>query len=83
MFSCRNATSLMTDEREGRLSGGVRLKYRLHMLVCGHCKTFRRQLDRTIAIVKGLPRTEIPRETEDDLVAAFRARATRSGARPR
>ncbi len=83
MFSCRDATSLMTDEREGRLSGGVRFKYRFHMMICGHCRAFRRQLDQTIAIVKGLPRAEIPSETEDKVVGAFRARATRSGESPR
>jgi hypothetical protein len=83
MFSCRDATSLMTDEREGHLSGGARFKYRVHMLICGHCRAFRRQLEETIGIVKDLPRPELPRETEDELAAAFRARATRSGELPR
>jgi hypothetical protein len=79
MFSCRDATSLMSDEREGHLSGGARLKYRFHMLICAHCRAFRRQLDMTVAIVKSLPRVEISPAAEDELVAAFRTRATRPG----
>ncbi len=78
MFSCRDATNLMTDEREGRLSGGLRFKYACHMLICGHCKAFRRQLVETVAIVKEIPRDEIPPKTEEALVAAFRVRSTRT-----
>jgi hypothetical protein len=81
MFSCRDATSLMTDEREDRLSGAVRLKYRFHMLVCPHCKAYRRQLDETVTLVGELARTEIPPEIEDKLAAAFRTRADRPGDR--
>ena len=63
-----------SHEREGRLSGGLRFKYACHMLICGHCKAFRRQLRETIAIVKEIPRAEIPSETEHAIVAAFRER---------
>ena len=77
MFSCRDATNLMTEEREGRLAGGTRFKYACHMIICGHCRAFRRQLVETIAIVKEIPREEIPAKTEDEIVAAFRARANR------
>ena len=74
MFSCRDATNLMSDEREGRLAGGTRFKYACHMIICGHCRAFRRQLVETIAIVKEIPREEIPTKTEDEILAAFRAR---------
>jgi hypothetical protein len=74
MFSCRDATNLMTEESDGALHGVRGVRYRFHMLLCPHCKVFRRQLDETIAIVKEIPRAEPPTKTEDDLAAAFRAR---------
>ena len=74
MFSCRDATNLITEETEGALSGGGRFKYRFHMSICPHCKAFRRQLGDAIALVKEIPPEPVPREIEDRLVEAFRDR---------
>lgn len=81
MFSCRDATDLMTDESEGALSGGGRLKYRIHMIICAHCRAFRRQLRETVAVVKEIAREpEAPKpELEERVMEAFRAR--RGGSR--
>ena len=76
MFSCRDATNLMTDEGEGALSGGGRFRYRVHMTICAHCRAFRRQLRATIALMKSIPRDDDApgRDLEDRVVEAFRAR---------
>ncbi|HEY8039364.1 MAG TPA: zf-HC2 domain-containing protein [Polyangiaceae bacterium] len=76
MFSCRDATHLMTEEREGTLSGVTKARYRLHMLLCPHCKVYRRQLDQAVELLKEIPRDEapVPPEVEDRLVEAFRKR---------
>jgi hypothetical protein len=73
MFSCRDATNLMTDESEGKLAGSF--KYRFHMAICAHCRAFQRQLRAAIALAKSIPREhEAPApEVEDRLAAAFRA----------
>jgi len=77
MFACRDATELMTEEREGALSGWVRVQFRFHMLICPHCKVCRRQLDEALAVARELPPEEVPPEVEEKAVAAFRTRVPR------
>jgi hypothetical protein len=76
MFSCRDATNLVTEESEGALAGRGRFMYRLHMTICPYCKAFRRQLEETIAVAKEIPRENVApgAEVEERLAEAFRAR---------
>ena len=76
MFACRDATSLMTEESEGALSGWRLVKYRVHLFICPGCRRYHRQLGETIAVVKEIPREgePVPAEVEKRLVEAFRAR---------
>jgi hypothetical protein len=74
MFSCRDAMQMLTDERDGALSGSRGAWYRFHMFICPYCKECRRQLARSIALTKDLPKEAVPREVEDAAMAAFRAR---------
>ncbi len=73
MFSCRAATQLMTEAREGALTGARRVRFATHLVICKGCRAYRRQLDLTVAVTKEVPREEVPVEIEDRLVAAFRA----------
>ena len=74
MFTCRDATGHMTDEREGALSGWLRAQYRLHMTLCSHCRAFRRQLDETVSLAREIPRDDVPENVMNAAVAAFRER---------
>ena len=74
MISCRQATASMTEDREGTLVGARRTWFRAHMLICVHCRRYRRQLEATIAAARQLPREEVPTDVEEQLVAAFRAK---------
>jgi hypothetical protein len=75
MFACRDATHLVTDAREGSLSGVLRFRYGFHMLICPHCKAFRRQLEETIAVAKEVAQEEqVAPEAVDRAMEAFRAR---------
>jgi len=74
MFACRDATELMTEEREGTLRGGKRFWYGFHMTICSECKRYRRQMLEAMELAREIPREEPPREVEDKLAAAFRAR---------
>jgi hypothetical protein len=74
MFACRDATQRMTDDREGKLEGTEKAKFRFHMFLCARCRAFRRQLDETVALVKEIPAGEVPQELEDELANAFRSR---------
>jgi hypothetical protein len=74
MFACRDAVHLMTDEREGALSGWERIKYRAHMTVCVYCKRYRRQLEEAMDLTKDIPPEEVSTGVEESAMAAFRAR---------
>jgi hypothetical protein len=77
MFSCRDATHLHTDARDGALVGWTAVKYRMHMAVCVYCKRCRRQLDEAIALAGNIPSEGVPPEVEEKAVAAFLARKGR------
>ena len=44
MLSCKQATELMSQEQDRRLSLAERLGLRLHVLICGACNNYRRQM---------------------------------------
>lgn len=44
MLSCREATRLLSQREDRRLSYGERIKLRLHLWVCTACTRFSRQL---------------------------------------
>ena len=77
MFTCRDATHLMTEADEGALTGLTRFRYALHVTICPHCKACRRQLDQAMALAREIPPVEAPAEIESRAVEAFRARASR------
>lgn len=78
MITCRQATDLLTEEREGTLPGGsTRAWFWCHMIICKHCRTYKRQLGVVIDAAKEAPREAVPAEIEDALVAAFRAKKPR------
>lgn len=45
MPSCEASTRLMSEARERPLSRGERLALRWHLMMCGACRRFERQLD--------------------------------------
>ncbi|MDP1610957.1 MAG: zf-HC2 domain-containing protein [Sulfuritalea sp.] len=45
MLSCKQATELMSQEQDRRLSLAERIGLRLHVLICTGCGNYRRQLN--------------------------------------
>ncbi len=76
MYLCRQATRHMTEAREGTLAGADRMWFGIHMVICAHCRAYRRQLDLTVAMAKEVPSEPVPDKVEERLVEAFRARKT-------
>ena len=74
MLTCKTAESLMTDEREGAISGLLGVRYRFHMSICPYCRRARRQLDRAVELAKEIAPQAAPVEVTDAALAAFRAR---------
>ncbi len=74
MFSCRDATTLLTEEREGTLRGWLHAKMRFHLTVCSHCRAYRRQMEEAIVLAKETRSEEVPQAVEESALAAFRRR---------
>jgi len=45
MLSCKQATELMSQEKDRPLSLGERIGLRLHVWICAGCGNYRRQRD--------------------------------------
>ena len=71
MLTCKQITELVTAYVEGQLRLMDRLRFRMHIGMCSHCKTYVRQLETTRKTLGRLPEPEIPPELEADLMRAF------------
>ncbi|OGA46908.1 MAG: hypothetical protein A3F74_03730 [Betaproteobacteria bacterium RIFCSPLOWO2_12_FULL_62_58] len=45
MLSCREVSKLLSEARERRLGLWERISLKLHLMMCGGCNNFRKQLD--------------------------------------
>lgn len=55
MISCRQLTERADDFDDGRLSLWSGVVFRLHIGMCGHCRTYVKQLRLTRATLAALP----------------------------
>jgi len=55
-MSCRELTERVTDYLERRLSFGERLRFRVHLGTCRHCRAYLRQMQATIRAIRLLAR---------------------------
>jgi hypothetical protein len=73
-MTCRQATCLVTEEREGQLSAWKRWRYRLHMAVCGRCQAYVRGFDQVLQALASLPPEPPPAALCDSLSERLRRR---------
>ena len=45
MMSCKQATELMSQEKDRKLGLAERVGLRLHLMMCAGCENYRRQMD--------------------------------------
>jgi predicted anti-sigma-YlaC factor YlaD len=72
MLTCQEITELVTDYLEDRVSVTDRLRFRLHVGMCLHCRTYLHQMKQTIRILGSLHGQEIPADVRDELLQWFR-----------
>lgn len=60
MMTCRGATQLHTLAEEGALAGTRKLRYELHMAICGQCKAYKAGFDATVRTLKQVPQEAPP-----------------------
>ncbi len=51
-LNCREAADLLSATEDGRISRAERLALRLHLLICGPCRRYRRALQKLREVTK-------------------------------
>lgn len=59
MMTCREVAALANDHVDGRTTRRQRIGVRFHLMMCKHCRRALRQLQATLALLRGT-RTEPP-----------------------
>ena len=72
MLTCRELTDLVTDYLEGRQTLVQRLRFRMHVGMCRHCRAYLRQLKQTIRALGDLPAEPILPDVQQALLERFR-----------
>ena len=72
MLTCRDITELVTDYAEGRMSLWTRMRFRMHVGMCRHCRAYLQQLKTTVRLTGAIPPEPMPAEVRDELLARFR-----------
>ncbi len=71
MLTCKQITELVTAYAEGRLPFMDRIRFRLHIGMCRHCRAYVRQLRATAKALGKLPDPEIPPDLQAELMRRF------------
>lgn len=67
IYCCRDAMGLLTEDKEGALSGIEKATFAVHLTICPHCKSYRAQLDTTVEVLHAIPR-ESPKPADVDAI---------------
>ncbi len=79
MLSCKDITDLLTEYLEGQLSFADRMQIKMHLAMCGHCRTYVDQLELTVQSCGEIPAPEVDDHLEQELLAVFRDWKSRDG----
>lgn len=73
MLNCRDTSERASDFLDAALPFTGRLQMRLHLLMCGICREYVRQMALVVRALRRLPQNEPPSELQSKLMAMFRA----------
>jgi anti-sigma factor RsiW len=71
-FSCQELVELCTDYLENALSPEERERFEAHLVECGNCQEYLRQMKATIELTGELTPESLEPEAERELLEAFR-----------
>jgi anti-sigma factor RsiW len=71
-ITCREVVELVTDYLEGALSADETELFEQHINFCEGCEWYVDQMRKTVATVGRISEEDVPAETRDRLLAAFR-----------
>jgi predicted anti-sigma-YlaC factor YlaD len=72
MLRCKELTEVATDYLEGDLSRMERLRVRIHLWMCRHCRTYLDQMRKVVELLRQLPKENAPFEVLDELLPRFK-----------
>jgi predicted anti-sigma-YlaC factor YlaD len=72
MLSCKEITELATQYLEGDLPWGKRLRVRVHLSMCQHCRRYLDQMRKVAAMLRRLPAEPPSPDVLDTLTLRFR-----------
>ena len=73
MLKCRDMTELSTDYMEGALPRRVWLAARWHLFLCGPCRAYYDQLQKTVNLLRSRALPGPPGDVESRLLAGGRS----------
>ncbi|MDP1731096.1 MAG: anti-sigma factor [Devosia sp.] len=68
MLTCREITELANGYLDRELPLLTRAQFRLHIIMCSHCRRYVDQLAKTVNMLKTLPHGTPPPDVEEKLV---------------
>ena len=71
-ISCQEVVELVTDYLEGALPPDLQARFEDHLSLCDGCVWYVDQIRMTVQAVGRIGEEDVPPETRDGLVAAFR-----------
>jgi predicted anti-sigma-YlaC factor YlaD len=71
-LTCQEVVELVTDYLEGALPAPEHALFEEHLVECEGCDRYVDQIGRTVASIGQIEEDDLPAETRERLVAAFR-----------
>ena len=68
VLNCRDVSELVTEHGEGALSPRRRLAVRVHLFLCGMCRAYLDQMEKTRSLLSGRPLAPPDDGVEDHIV---------------
>lgn len=73
VLTCRKMTEMASDYLDRDLPLLARMRFRMHLLMCQHCRRYVDQLAATIALLRKLRTDEADSDVEETVAAVLRA----------
>lgn len=72
MLSCREVTEMANAYLDRELSWSTRAQFRLHLMMCKHCRRYVDQLAKTVTLLRQAQTEALDQGAEDKLAELFR-----------
>ena len=70
-LSCKELVEVITDYLEEAISYEERTRFEQHLVTCGGCREYLRQMRSTICVTRKLSQETVPASVRDELLAVF------------